>query len=183
MNPHLGDLLAAYHDGELPLGRRQQVERHLQDCPTCRLELEALERLSSLLQADPVPAHTPPEQFAAQVQLRLPRASLPASRQNATRPPRWVLGIPLMLIGVWAFLQAALWITSGILVADQVLGPRAAFFNGWVASTGLLETGVSLVLFNVVLLIGTAVLLSAWMAFWLAWEKDKNESSLKGGVI
>jgi anti-sigma factor RsiW len=183
MNPHVIEWLAAYHDGELPSSRRQQVEEHVHDCPTCRAGLEALEGLSSLLKADLVPAHTPPERFAAQVQLRLPHASLPQARQNAAGLPRWVLGVPLALIGVWAFLQAALWVTSATLTADQVFGSHTALFNGWLATGGLFETNADLFLFNIVILVVITVLWSAWMAFWLAWEKNKNESSLKGGVI
>jgi anti-sigma factor RsiW len=183
MNPHVIEWLAAYHDGELPSGRRGQVEEHLKDCQTCRAELEALQELSSLLKADPLPAHTPPERFTAQVQLRLPHASLSQARQNGGRPPRWVLGVPLALIGVWAFLQAALWVTSATLEADQVFGSHTALFNGWLTTGGLFETDTDLFLFNAVLLVVITVLWSAWMALWLAWKKNKNESSIKGGVI
>ena len=183
MNPHVIEWLAAYHDGELPSGRRGQVEEHLKDCPACRLELEALEGLSSLLKVDPIPAHTPSERFAAQMQLRLPRASLPHTKQNAAGLPRWMLGIPLALILVWAFLQAALWVTSATLTADQVFGSHSALFNPWLTTGGLFQTDASLFLFNIVIIVVVIVLWSAWMAFWLAWEKDKNESSLKGGVI
>ena len=183
MNPHMIEWLAAYHDGELPSGRRQQVEEHLKGCPTCRLELEALEGLSSLLKADLMPAHTPPERFAAQVQLRLPHASLTHPRQKTAGLPRWMLGVPLALILVWAFLQAALWVTSATLTADQVFGSHTALFNPWLTTGGLFQTDASLFLLNTVLLVVITVLWLAWMAFWLAWEKDKNQSSIKGGVI
>ena len=183
MNPHVIEWLPAYHDGELPSSRRGQVEEHLKDCPACCLELETLEGLSSLLKADPLPAHTPPERFAAQVQLRLPRASLSHARQKTGRLPRWVLGVPLTLILVWAFLQAALWITSATLTADQVFGSHAALFNPWLTTGGLFQTDASLFVLNTVLLVVITVLWLAWMAFWLAWEKDKNQSSIKGGVI
>jgi anti-sigma factor RsiW len=186
MNQHVIDLLAAYHDGELSSSRRHLVDKHLQECRTCRAELEALEGLSSLLKADPVPAHTPPERFAAQVQLRLPHVSPPRARQNIEQPPRWMLGIPLALILVWAFLQGALRVTSFILTADSVLGTaggRAALFNGWITAQGLLETNADLLVFDTILLIGTIIFWSAWMAFWLAWTKTKNELSAKGGVM
>jgi anti-sigma factor RsiW len=185
MNPHVNELLAAYHDGELPVDRQHQVEKHLQDCPTCRAELGALEELSSFLKADLVPHQTPPERFAAQVQLRLPRAPLPRTPQRSSQPPRWVLGVPLALIIVWAFLQAALKVTTFILTADQVLGVaggRAALFMSWITTAGFLETSANLLLLNSILLIGTIILLSAWMALWLAWNRNQNESSIKGGV-
>lgn len=183
MNPHVSEWLAAYHDGELPASRQHQVEKHVQDCPTCRAELDALKELSTFLKADKVPHQTPPERFAAQVQLRLPRTLPSRARQNGGQQiPRWALGVPLALIILWAFLQAAIQITSIILTADTVFG-SAAFFNRWIPPAGLFKTSASLFLFNTILLIGTIILWSAWMALWLAWKRNQNESSIKGGAI
>ena len=182
MNSHVSELLAAYHDGELTSNRRQQVENHLQDCSTCRAELEALAELSSFLKTDAIPPQTPPERFAAQVQLRLPRTSLSRTSQRAGQPPRWVLGGPIALIIVWAFLQAALKVSAFILTTNQLLGQRAAFLNRWITTAGFLETSANLLLLNSILLIGTIILWSAWMALWLAWNRNQTESSLKGGV-
>jgi anti-sigma factor RsiW len=183
MNPHVTEWLAAYHDGELPPNRQHQVEKHLEECPTCRAELDSLNELSSFLKADPVPPHTPAQRFAAQVGLRLPRAaraSLSPTLPNAGGPPRWALAVPLALIMVWAFLQAALFVTAFILTAGNVLGPQAALFSSWITSVGLFETGLYLLLFNTVLLVGIAILWSAWMALWLAWVKNQNETSING---
>ena len=185
MNPHVSELLAAYHDGELPVNRQHQVEKHLQDCPTCRAELEALKELSSFLKADSIPHQTPPERFAAQVQLRLPRGSPSRTRQREGQPPRWALGVPLALIMVWAFLHAALKVATFILTADQILGPaggRAPFLTRWITNQGFLETSADLLLLNTILLIGTTILWSAWMALWLAWNRNQTETSIKGGV-
>jgi anti-sigma factor RsiW len=181
MNPHVSELLAAYHDGELPLNRRSQVEKHLHDCETCRAELTALEQLSSFLKADLVPHQTSPERFAAQVQLRLPRALPSRTRQNGGQLPRWAVGVPLALVVIWAFIQAALKVTSFILTADQFIG-TAGPFSSWITAEGLLKTNANLLLFNTILLIGTTILWSAWMAFWLAWNRNKNELSIKGVV-
>jgi anti-sigma factor RsiW len=186
MNPHVIELLGAYHDGELTTDRRHQVEDHLQGCPACRAELEALAELSSFLDADAVPDQTPPERFAAQVQLRLPRA--PRSRQNGERPgelhsrPRWVLGVPLALIGASTFLQAAIWVTAFALTAVNVVYPSEKLFSGWIPTEGLFEIGANLLLFNAILLIGTIILWSAWMAVWLAWKRNQNESFIKGDL-
>jgi len=172
MTSHVLEWLAAYHDGELTINRQRQVEQHLQDCQTCRAELDAIEGLSSLLKADPVPQQTPPQRFAAQVQLRLPRTSPPFPRQNADPLPRWVLSAPLALIVVWAFLQSALWITSFILTADWFLGQRIVLFNSWLASESLPETIGDLLLLNAALLVGTTVLWATWMAFWWTWKQN-----------
>ena len=174
MTTHVLEWLAAYHDGELNPNRQRQVEEHLQGCSTCRMELESLNGLSSLLQADPLPQQTPPQRFAAQVQLRLPRTSPPLLRRNADQLPRWVWGAPVVLIVVWAFLQSALWVTSFVLSADWALGQRVLLFSGWVASEGLLETIGSLLIFNGILLVGTTVLWGTWMAFWWIWKQNLN---------
>jgi anti-sigma factor RsiW len=173
MNPHVSELLAAYHDGELPANRQDQVENHLQDCPDCRAELEAFETLSTFLKADPVPDHTPAELFAAQVQLRLPRPARSHAHQTRVQSPRWMLGVPLALIILWAFLQAAINVTAFILNAGHVLGPRTALFNSWINTQGLFESSANLLLFNAILLIGITILWSAWMALWLAWKKNQ----------
>jgi anti-sigma factor RsiW len=170
MTMHGSEWLAAYHDGEMMPDRRRQVEEHLQGCPACRAELDALERLSSLVLADRLPAGTPPQRFAAQVQLRLPRpARLPT--RGAGRLPRWVLGAPLALIAAWAFLQAGLRVTSLALAAGWVLDWQAPPIGSSTASDGLLGWALDLAPLEAALLAGTAVLLSAWMALWWAWNK------------
>ena len=182
MTSHVLEWLAAYHDGELTPNRQRQVEEHLQSCPACRAELDAIDGLSSLLKADSAPHLTPPQRFAAQVALQLPRSSPPQARRNADPLPRWALSAPLILIVAWAFFQSALWLTSFILTADWIVGQRAMLFGGWLASESLLETIGDLQLFNIILLIGTTALWATWMAFWWTW-KQNLESYTKGGVI
>jgi anti-sigma factor RsiW len=49
--------ISAYHDGELAGEQREQIERHLRDCPQCAAELDELRRLSQqLAEAAPRPA-------------------------------------------------------------------------------------------------------------------------------
>ncbi|MEJ2758743.1 MAG: zf-HC2 domain-containing protein [Anaerolineales bacterium] len=84
-NKHVTPWLQAYYDGELHGRRLEKVEAHLADCPECREELAELASLSALLQSDPLPQlSVSPEQFAAQVGLRLPRKDLAkaASRRS-----------------------------------------------------------------------------------------------------
>lgn len=172
MTSHVLDWLAAYHDGELTPNRQRQVEKHLQDCPTCRAELESIQGFSALLKADPAPQLTPSQRFAAQVQLRLPRSQPQIPHRSMDQLPRWVLSAPLALIIIWAFLQSALWVASFILTADWVLGKRAVLFADWIASEGLLETIGNLLLLNGILLVGTAILWGTWMAFWWTWKQN-----------
>jgi anti-sigma factor RsiW len=167
MSEHVLEWLPAYHDGELPPGRSRQVEAHLQACPSCRAELQTLTGLSALLKADSLPQHTPPERFAAQVQLLLPR-SVP--HPKADRLPRWVLGAPLALIVVWAFLQAALWVTSFVLATNSIFPDLAP----WLVSDNSLEMLGMLSLISFVLLAGAVILWATWMAFWWAWKYNQH---------
>ncbi len=45
--------ISAYHDGELPDGRRAEVEAHLQHCPQCAAELAELQTMSAMLERMP----------------------------------------------------------------------------------------------------------------------------------
>jgi anti-sigma factor RsiW len=42
-------MLGAYHDGELDLAQRREVDTHMRDCQACREELSRLTRLSAML--------------------------------------------------------------------------------------------------------------------------------------
>ena len=116
MIEHVTAWLAAYHDGELKGRRLRQVEDHLAQCATCRAELEKLQALTALLQESPAPRDlTPPDRFAAQVRLRLPR--------RPTRPA-WQRGLeigwqlmPLGLLGAWAFIEAMFFVAEIVLTA------------------------------------------------------------------
>lgn len=170
-NRHILEWLPAYQDGELPPARRRQVENHLQDCAACRAELQTLVGLSALLKADPLPQHTPPERFAAQVHLLLPRS--PSPRPTMQRIPRWVLGAPLALIVAWAFLQAALWVTSFVLATGATFPGMAP----WLVSNSMGTFGTFSVL-NIALLTGVVILWSSWMALWWAWKYNYNPETI-----
>jgi anti-sigma factor RsiW len=51
--------VSAYHDGEMPAVSRQEMERHLEQCPRCQAELEELRTLSASLGALPIPQASP----------------------------------------------------------------------------------------------------------------------------
>jgi anti-sigma factor RsiW len=174
MNQHVLDWLPAYHDGELSASRQRQVEDHLAACPTCLAELESLDGLSTLLKADHMPDLTSSERFSAQVQLRLPRNLQPKAVKNGKALPRWVLGAPLALITVWAFLQAALWLTAFLINANQALGLQNLLFAGWAVTGDLIKTAANLLAINVGLLVVTTIMWSVWMAFWWAWRNNQN---------
>ena len=51
--------LSAYHDGEMTAASRQEMERHLGQCPRCQTELEELRTLSNSFGALPTPQASP----------------------------------------------------------------------------------------------------------------------------
>jgi len=130
MSKHVTQWLEAYYDGELPSHRARQVENHLETCPNCLAEFENLNRLSILLQQAPEPSNlTPPERFAAQVGLRLPRKPDQPDWQKAFRTGwQWV---PFGLIGAWLFVQTAFFVSSILIWIFRIV-PGTADFTGLV---------------------------------------------------
>jgi predicted anti-sigma-YlaC factor YlaD len=139
MSDHVQEWLNAYLDGELAGWRLERVENHLAGCSECRTELEALRRLSHMVQQVPLPGSLPSaERFAAQVMLRLPRRQ---ARTNQGSMPQmgWYLA-PAALLVAWAFLQAVSWLSTGIWTAGEIglLGDTAAWLAPEAQGTGML---------------------------------------------
>lgn len=126
MSEHVTQWLEAYYDEQLPSRRARQVESHLETCSDCLAEFESLIRLSNLLQQAPEPSNlTPPERFAAQVKLRLPRKPEQPGWQKVFRTGwQWA---PAGLIGAWVFVQTT-FIVSGILIWIFRIFPGTADF-------------------------------------------------------
>jgi anti-sigma factor RsiW len=164
MNEHVLDWIAAYYDGELHGDRLRAVETHLQGCAACRAELEALGALGARLQASPpMPARTPPEQFVAQVRLRLPERSAPtAGRARLRRAAS--LWLPLAVLALWALGQAVLAV-GGLLLTW--LGTR---MNTFIGPVELLVLNLALTGVAAGLIVGC---LASW---WAAREKEVGDN-------
>lgn len=168
MNEHVTGWLSAYHDGELKGRQRHRVEAHLAECAPCRAELDQLRSLSAMLQESPAPTDlVPPEQFVAQVGLRLPRRP---ARQRALLAA-WRL-FPLMLLGVWVFLQTALIVTVLTRVALGFgLGGELVAMLLPAESGGLRQVvGLNLILPGVI-----ALLYVSWLASW--WSRRQQQEN------
>ena len=126
---HVHQWLSAYHDGELHGRRLARVEEHLRHCPECQQALEQLESLSALLQADPLPKiSASPEQFSAQVGLRLPRRVQGRSRSQKRRGPlnwQWAAA-PLGILGMIWFLRSVTLVSNLLTVIESLgINPQA----------------------------------------------------------
>ena len=133
MSTHASEWLHAYHDGELHGRKLERVEAHLADCPACRGELAELEALSKMLQADLLPEiSTAPEQFVAQVGLRLPRRVQPPASRNAGTSRAWSL-VPLVVLLLVGFFRSVVFVTDLLTWVEQLgINPQAV---SWLVPT------------------------------------------------
>jgi predicted anti-sigma-YlaC factor YlaD len=202
MSKHVTEWLNAYLDGELRDSQIQQVESHLVECETCRAELESMARLSSLLHEAPVPEFTPPERFAAQVNLRLPRQR-PSAPKNRIAEIGWWL-VPVGLLASWIFIGTS-FIVSDILSTANNLGILGSASNwlaldpasqtywsaalgqfgvlgennlGWAIST---ETFTRSSLLGITLQVSISLLYLSWLAVWWARRQRQGQDPLLEG--
>lgn len=173
MSEHVTAWLNAYHDGELTGRQLNRVEAHLAECAPCRAELEQLRFLSAMLQESPALSESlPPEQFVAQVGLRLPRRQEEPAFQRALRVA-WQLA-PLVLLGAWAFLQTVLIVTVLTRVALGLgLGGETAATLLPAESRGLWQG----VLLNLILSGVIALSYLSWLASWWSHHRQQENGS------
>jgi hypothetical protein len=74
---HVSGQLAAYLDGELTPRDAQWVERHLADCPNCRLQQEQIRRGMSAL--DLIPTAHAPDAIWASIESAIPSPRVPST--------------------------------------------------------------------------------------------------------
>lgn len=176
---HVGEWLSAYYDGELSGSRLEQIQNHLLTCEQCRSELEVFGQVSELLQSAPLPAYrVNADRFTAQVMLQLPHKQELTEKQKAY--PKFWKAIPLLIIGLWAFLQAVLWITQVILL---VFGNSYHFVSLGRFMVELSNLGTwarfmvpfpEIVIVDIVLTIFLVCILWGWLASWWAVKKIRS---------
>jgi len=202
MSKHVMEWLNAYLDGELKGSQLQQVEAHLVECQACRIELESLARLASLLHEVPAPEFTPPERFAAQVSLRLPRKQVSGSKNKILEIGWWM--IPVGLLGTWLFISTSA-VVNNLLFAANHLGLLSDLSN-WLVFGSARETQWSAALGQfgflsghslnwatatealtwtslpqITLHIAIAFLYLGWMAIWWARRQRQGQDQLLEG--
>ena len=103
--------LPDYPDGDLSPFWKRQVASHLEVCPDCRQEAEALGEVMSLYRAHPLPDPEPAfwQDFQQELHLKL------AQVNQTPAPSPWRLRLPYYLLGAGA--------TAAILVLAVYLGP------------------------------------------------------------
>ncbi len=202
MSKHIVEWLNAYLDGELIGSQLQSVETHLTECQACRVELESLVRLSSLLHEVPAPEFTPPERFAAQVSLRLPRKQVSAPKNRILEIGWWM--IPVGLLGAWVFISTSA-VVNNLLLAASHLGLLGSS-SGWLVFGSASETELSATLGQfgalsgnslnwaaatesltrtslpqIALHVAIAFLYLGWMAIWWARHRRQGQDQLLEG--
>lgn len=199
MSKHVTEWLNAYLDSELKDSQVQQVEAHLVECESCRAELEALARLSSLLHEVPPPEFTPSERFAAQVNLRLPRHQAFSAPKSRIAQIGWWL-VPVGLLASWIFIGTS-FVVSDILSVANNLGLLGSVSN-WLAfdssqtywsatlsqfgllSENSLNWAISTEIFTrtsllqVILQVAIGLLYLSWLAVWWARRQPQAQEQL-----
>ena len=199
MSKHVNEWLNAYLDGELRGARLAQVRAHLEECPSCQAELESVARLSGLLHEPPMPAFTPPERFAAQVNLRLPRKQATLRRKRVLEIGWWT--IPVGLLAAWVFIGTSFFVSdlfsavTGLGLLDGIPGwlrfglPGQTFWASTLGQIGVLsgsrldwaastEAFTRASLLEITLQISIALLYLSWIAIWWARQRRQAHSQL-----
>lgn len=199
MSKHIAEWLNAYLDGELGGRQLEQVEAHLMECERCQAELASLARLSGLLHEIPTPEFTPPERFAANVNLRLPHKQLTMPRKKMLEIGWWM--IPVGLLGAWIFVSTS-FLVGDILSAATNLGLLSGLSSWlvfgsttqpfWTATLGQfgilsgnsLDWAASTEVFTrsslpqIIAEVSIALLYLSWIATWWARQRRQEYGQL-----
>ena len=194
MSDHIAELLNAYLDGELNSSQRRKVEAHLENCPRCVDELEALEALSGTLGEVHLPEFSSPEQLAANVALRLPRTPVKAVNSRKLLDVGWWL-MPVGLIVVWFFLSTfslasdLIDAASNVGLVDEVsiFVENTVNYSAFLGRVGLLdadtlqwltpsESFVREFLGQLFWQVALAMLYLSWIAIWWARQTRPGQN-------
>ena len=108
---HVTDFLGPYLDGELQASHNAKIEKHLEICKSCRVELAELQKLGTLLQDNAqLPETKSEDQFVAEVGLLMKRQTEPTALKRVL-VTGWK-AIPVSLAGTWLFVQTSLIVTT-----------------------------------------------------------------------
>lgn len=114
--------LSVYLDGELPAAERQTLEAHLEACPTCRRELERLDRVRAMLSES-----VERSDFHQQLMRRIEtEAAQRLRRPRFIRRAVLVGAVCLVVaIGVILWMSTPLSEHSDVILSTQVASPKA----------------------------------------------------------
>jgi len=120
MPEHITPQLNAFLDGELDARTRAEAQAHLETCQSCRVELEALRRVSHILRNAPQPDFMPAETFKDRLMLQLPRRdeALPEAAHTNSRLLPWM--VPALILACWIFIQVTLNLSGLIALAGRL---------------------------------------------------------------
>jgi hypothetical protein len=203
MSKHVTDWLNAYLDGELHGNRLHQVEEHLAECESCRVEFEALKGISGLLHAGPAPEFMSAERLAARVNLLLPQRRDTTPGRKILEAGWWM--IPVGLLATWVFVSTAFFMSDMLSAANNlgllnnvsnwmVFGPTGgAYWSSALGRFGVLsgnslswtesiEALTRTSLPQISLQISIALLYLSWVAIWWA-RRTRHQRQQHGSLL
>lgn len=181
----------AYFDGELSPEIEQSFSRHLQECASCRQELEERQLLrSELSRLSVLAGEKPAPRFVSEILLQLPPQEDAISRKAPIKL-LWY-AIPLGILLLLVVLQVFGWVTGildllpGVDSFFALLFPVSAWGGDWfqwlnsVFQASIFWNGIGQLfewnlfnqLFYVVVL---AILYCSWLVFW--WINHQPKTS------
>ena len=144
------ELFSQYLEGDLPPEQQSEIEAHLDQCQTCKVEMEALEKtLSSLAGLAAVP---PPKDFDRKVQQRIRRRSrgrffAPENLLNRI-PFEWISFIVIMSVlkvrSLGTFVTPTMSIGSVSELAGLIRFSAASARNEYDLRRGLFATAMAM---------------------------------------
>jgi anti-sigma factor RsiW len=124
--------LNAYTDGELDLEKNLKIANHLQDCPSCAAEYEAIQALRSALRKNSAYLYfKPSEDFFERVRSSIQKKDRTKTSIFFLRWPGWglaaSLGVAALL--VLGLMRVSFWPLQDVLI-DEVVGSHVRSLMG-----------------------------------------------------
>lgn len=191
MNHTQLDWIDAYFDGELQPELEQSFTHHLQECETCRQELENRQLLRTELRSLAMATgEKPAQQFISEIMLHLPPQSSSVSQKASLRILWYVipLGILLCFVGlqIFGWVTGLLDLIPGVNSFFALLFPVSAWGGEWfnwlssVFQASIFWNGIGQVfewnIFNQLFYLAVlAILYCSWMVLW--WINRQPQTS------
>ncbi len=191
MSDHIGSLLDAYLDGEIPVSKIDAIETHLASCEKCQTEVNKRRQLVALLhEAPPVMIPKPASEFAMEVRSQLQQRPLKNRTFHRVLKLGWqALPVGLLLVIIFintvSFLSNAAAFLPGVtgelignsswLSINLTFDDPLRIFLGW---SGVFQLSDWNWITGIVALVVISLMYISWMAVWWIQYQPAQESRM-----
>lgn len=177
--------LAAQRDGELKPEEASQLQEHLKQCASCRAHELRLQCLNTLLLSPSSRSYssisTERIMLAVQQRKQVTQQLQDIRMQQQSRMARFrVVGVPLMAITFFTLGSIPLLLLALTIVQHDLLVNMLSWLSGFVDVLVILaqylQTGLTLVTHDTLLLLGVAFVMVVLMGMWLRLMRYPQEA-------